>query len=129
VPKTARVMICERPISKEGMDYCPKVIVPGVNCVAPHVYLDYGPNEKGGRIGVGVFNTDAKEGSLPEEETNLPVLKPTKCTECVKADFLRLMHGKGERKLGSEATNAEIWDCIKKHPLSRDYSVLGYNCS
>jgi hypothetical protein len=49
------------------------------------------------------------------------------CRPCYRTDDV-LQNGSGAGKKGSEATDAEIIDCIKNTQTAQDYSAFGYNC-
>jgi RHS repeat-associated protein len=95
----------------------------GNSCGGDHTYVQFGgvkPNGEPaqGTVGVGFY----KGGVICEKSFH-----PSICWVCKPTDD-RLQFGIGARKPASEATDEEIWDCIKSYPPSKPYSWTGYNC-
>lgn len=127
-PEKAKIKICNRPLDPGQNATCKDNCVVGIGNLIGHGYVDYGEDPNGNRRGYGLFDPEAKKGDFPQLEIKLPVLKPTSCRNCYKASGLTLQHGGAKGKKGSEASDDEIWDCISKHQLTKDYSELNYNC-
>jgi hypothetical protein len=99
----------------------------GAKC-CQHTYVDYGIGANGKPVGVGLFNTNACKGDRPEDESGKPFKAPKNCLFCYKLSTVNIETSKGETKPASEATDDEIWNCIKNHQLSHDYNEALYNC-
>jgi hypothetical protein len=119
----AKVKVCNRDIDKRGSDCLTRCQL-GLGNLRGHGYLARVDDEgniidtRGSRLDTG------KKGDLPQQEYD-DHIKPNYCRTCQKtSDKLK---GTGTR--GNEATDDEIWDCIKNHRLTRDYGGLRYNCN
>jgi hypothetical protein len=80
------------------------------------------------RIASGVGWGPGRRGSLPRQEmATMLEHESTKCWPCSKS-CSRLEYGSGRGKLGVNARDSEIYQCLKATPAACDYSALGYNC-
>ena len=98
------------------------------NCGGQHTYLmnggvDNNGSPKSGTEGIGISGGGA--GTLPSNEL---AFKPTICTPLAAKKNCKLPLGKGAGKQAGNATDAEIFDCMRNVPMSKPYFWAGYNC-
>jgi RHS repeat-associated protein len=108
--------ICQRNIQKDGSCDCGAGIADAFG--GEHNYLQYVGSD-GKKWGYGWGG-----GSKAGQEI---AFNPNSCQSCKRGSGL-LKHGSGQGKAGNDASDDEIKDCIKKHPPSKSYNALGYNC-
>jgi RHS repeat-associated protein len=122
----ARIQLCNRKIENDDPCSCWGAIIGLANFLQGHNYLQIVDESgkvldtRGSRFDTG----KAGEGPWPEP----PDVKPRWCASCVRSNG-KLSHGPGAQKAGIDASDEEIWECIKGHSLTRDYGGLRYNCN
>lgn len=126
-PDPTGFALCTRDVNAEGLGE--HLLLIGFKILHPqtptdHAYLHYKSCDKCERTGLGIGGT--KPGLKPIPETKFG---PTDCKPC-KRTGSTLQYG-DTTKTGTQATDAEIWDCISKTPTSQSYKPTGkghYNC-
>jgi hypothetical protein len=115
-PSSSQFSICQRDIiERDCKDKC-------VNALGgQHQYVEYkhagpviGPLQT---EGWGFARTTAAERAF----------NPNKCDSCRRVPN-NLQFGSGQGRNGFDATDEEIWDCVKNAPPSQAYDWLDYNC-
>ena len=122
----SKIRLCTRSIDKKDTHDCPGKCQLALANTVGHQYVDYGTGIDGTPRGVGLFNPEGKKGQFPEDETKLPVLPPRSCRPCYKVGTLQ--HGPKAGSRADTVSDDDIYECIKNHRLTHDYSELGYNC-
>jgi RHS repeat-associated protein len=116
---TSTIRKCNRKIENPGDD-----VIIGIANIRGHDYFDW-PDANGGRDGVGFRNPNGKDGEFPESEKGSI---PRSCSACYKT-HLTLKYGIGANKIGFNASDGDIKDCLKNRPIIGDYHGLNNNCN
>ena len=129
VPDPVGFAICYRDFAVN--DCCDKVVYGIIGGIfgREHTYVHYKECKDCKTKGLGTGKVKGKK-PLSEEK-----FQPNECVSCVKTDS-KLEFGKegdGKGKKGTEATDAEIWECISNVPASKVYNPTGiggdkYHC-
>jgi uncharacterized protein RhaS with RHS repeats len=84
------------------------------------------PDGNEGYVGIGFDRADAKGGELPRPDADPE--RARLCYKCEKSGKV-LKHGKGKGKVGYDASDEEIQDCLSKRPIEGAYNGLLNNCN
>jgi RHS repeat-associated protein len=126
-PISKRIQVCQRDIKTDGGGCFDRCSIALANFWQGHTYLQI-VDDSGNPIdtrGSRYPSAGKGEGPWPEPLD----VKPNSCSPCRKTTGT-LSHGSsGKAKPGTQASDEEIWDCIKNHSLTRRYHELRYNCN
>ena len=117
-PDPVGFAICYRDL--DAADCCEKILYAIIGGIfgREHTYVHYKECKNCKTKGLG---TGKVKGKKPLSEKRF---EPNECVPCVRTDS-KLEFGNedgGKGKKGTEATDAEIWDCISNVPASKDYN-------
>jgi RHS repeat-associated protein len=102
-----------------GVDEAGHAIGTDENNYPPEASVIWGNNGQhtGPTVGVGWG------GGPPNDEH---AFRPSTCTQCNRTGTV-LQNGSGAGRTGLNATDQEIWDCLKNHPPRLPYGTFSYN--
>jgi RHS repeat-associated protein len=126
-PTPSSIRLCRRKILMEGGSCVDRCVIRMGNALSGHIYLDYGYDSSGRRRGIGCRDPNAKAGDKPKAEDDLDICPPIRCVTCLKVGS-ELQYGGAKGKRGSAASNDELWECVQKAPIEREYNGMLYNC-
>lgn len=116
-PRASVFSICQRDIIEtDKKDRCAN------NCGGQHQYVEYKhPAPEVGPQWIEGYGFAGR--TAPELK-----FQPNRCFACRRVPRL-LQFGSGKGKNGFDATDDEVWDCIKNTPPSEEYDWMTYNCT
>lgn len=108
--------ICRRDFESDGSIVDAVVMGIGNMAGGQHTYVHYKECNKCPTQGWGFSGGGPRPH--PDQEK---AFKPNDCKPCTRTGST-LQHGSGKGKTGTDATDAEIVDCIKNSPIVKQYS-------
>ena len=122
-PLPTKFRVCQRDlIETDCYDRC------GNKIGGKHNYVQFGELNDDGTPVEGTEGWGwgpGKAGELPKPEGSF---HPTSCSKLYRSRRHRLAYGVAAGKLGLDATDEEILDCVKNHPARHNYDTCCYNC-
>ena len=123
-PHVCQVSPAKPPKYPKGFAICQRDINPtdwmddlANKCGGQHCYVQH-IDERGNLWGYGFY-----QGGVVQEKA----FNPSRCKTCTRSTSV-LQHGGSAGKLGTDATDEEVKDCIKNVPPARAYHWTSYNC-
>jgi len=116
-PRPSQFRICQRDLIEEDCkDKCANAMG------GQHRYVEY--THPGPQVGPPLIEGWGFAGITGAEKA----FKPNRCVSCRRVPR-DLQFGSGKGKTGFNATDEEIWDCVKNTPPAQAYDWLNYNCT
>jgi RHS repeat-associated protein len=121
------IELCTREL--EGSECsCDGLIVFAANIVSHHSFFRWPNKEDPGELaGVEIIGNE-KDGKGPTKRNTKHELESKSCKTCYK-NATYLEHGSGKWKLGLQATEQEIQNCLENRRMKGDYGGAFNNCN